>query len=233
MKFSISRILVVGMGAGLLVLATGCSSLGLGGAEARNDKNRFIKAVTLPQGGMVVVAEGDCEPRSLGSYSVRLYGAESPEFPFDDYRDGLVRERENGFIENVLAKDLDGDGRSEIAVLIRCVGSGRYRSADAYRVSGKKLQRMASLRDIRPNVDVLELLAFKVNPAEVGTPAWYEAVEKAVGIKDEKGHGPSPGSSEWMTAVDARLFPDKGAGKDSLGVGSRKWLEVVHMVVFR
>jgi hypothetical protein len=35
--------------------------------------DRFIKKIKLPSGETVVVAEGDYEARSVGSFSVRLY----------------------------------------------------------------------------------------------------------------------------------------------------------------
>ena len=37
------------------------------------------------------------------------------------------------------------------------------------------------------------------------TPAWYENVERKVGITDAQGHGPDIGSSEWRSAVEFKL----------------------------
>jgi hypothetical protein len=57
---------------------------------------------------MVVVAEGQLEPRSIGSYSVRIYGERNRRFPYDDFVAGTVRRRD-GALEKLLFSDLDGD----------------------------------------------------------------------------------------------------------------------------
>jgi hypothetical protein len=69
----------------------------------------------------VVVAEGDFEARSIGSYSVRAYGAANPRFPFDDFIAGTVRPRD-GTIDHIGFSDLDRDGSPEIVV----IGIRRY-----------------------------------------------------------------------------------------------------------
>lgn len=218
---------------GVLVLGAGCRAPGAKTGDGGFDQNRFIKVVSLPQGGRVVVAEGDYEPRSLGSYSVRFYGADNPEFPFDDYRDGIVKRRPDGFIEKVQTKDIDGDGRAEVIVIFRCVGTGCFVSAEAFGVAGRKLTKVASLEGLRPKADTVKLLAFQVKPAPVGTAAWFEAIEEAVGVSDDKGHGPTVGSGEWMMAVDKKVFYDKDTDERDMKIGSRKWMEVVHMILFR
>ena len=50
---------------------------------------------------MILVAEeSSLEPRSVGSYSLRLYSATNPDFPYDDFRSGLILARD-GIIEAV------------------------------------------------------------------------------------------------------------------------------------
>jgi hypothetical protein len=70
---------------------------------------RVVKQEVIPGGSaIVVVAEGDFEPRSLGSYSVRAYTAANPRFPFDDFIAGTVRPRD-GTVDFVGFSDLDHD----------------------------------------------------------------------------------------------------------------------------
>jgi hypothetical protein len=54
--------------------------------EVLADEGRYVKQLPLPDGRVSVVAEGDMEPRSIGSYSIRFYGARNPDFPTDDFQ---------------------------------------------------------------------------------------------------------------------------------------------------
>ncbi len=227
------KMIIKGMGVmagvGLMMVAAGCRCP-MSSQGACHDGNRYIQKVTLPQGGLVVVAEGDFEPRSLGSYSIRLYGADNPESPFDDFRSGLTRARPGGFIEKVLLKDLDGDGAVEVVVLFRGMAT---RSAEAFRVAERRMGFVESLKEHPLGVDCLKLLSFKMKPAEAGTKAWFETVEEVLQIRDAQGHGPDVGSQEWMNAVDKKVFPGKSSDEKSLAVGSLKWMEVVQMIILR
>ena len=131
-----------------LILTTAFIASGAG-----SDPDRFIEKIKLPTGQFVVVAEGDFEPRSLGSYRVRLYSGENPQFPYDDFVDGVIRARPDGFIEKVVLADIDGDGRVEIVVILRCVGSGQYLSAEAFAFDKKKLVFRASVGDLAWDAD--------------------------------------------------------------------------------
>src|SRR5262245_21657751 len=92
---------------------------------------RFIEKAKFPDAPeILVVAEGDFEPKSVGSYSVRVYSGANPDFPVDEYVAGVVRPRA-GAIERVQFQDL-GRGVPEIIVIIRSAGSGGYLSADAF-----------------------------------------------------------------------------------------------------
>lgn len=119
---------------------------------------RFIKQIQLPDNGNVIqVAEGDNEPRSIGSYAIRLYGGANPDFPLDDFITGLIYPR-NGTVERVVNTDLNGDGVSEVVVIIRSAGSGGYLSADAFSWQNKTLKRIHSIRDLTPKDDPLAAL---------------------------------------------------------------------------
>ena len=113
-------------------------------AWAAEQSERYAQHFELPTGEVVVVAEGDFEPRSIGSYSVRLYSGAMPEFPFDDFLDGLVHPRD-GVITSVLIEDVSGDERPDILVVIQSAGSGGDLSAHAYGVEQRALTRIASV----------------------------------------------------------------------------------------
>jgi hypothetical protein len=204
-----------------------------------DDRNRFLtnckvsSRVLPPGGGLVVVAEGDYEARSLGSYSMRLYAAKSANadqhlFPvtIDNFKCGLIQPRENGFVEKVFTRDLLGDGREEIIVTIRSVGRYAMVSADAFRVDDDRLTCVASVTGFPANADVATLLSFKLKPAAAGTTRWFEAVEAVVRVKDAKSRGPDVGSVEWQRAVSDKVFAnlDSPAPKP----GSKVWFDAMN-----
>ena len=124
-----------------------------GAAEAE----RFVKKLKLPSGQTAVIAEGEFEPRSTGSYSVRLYADAGGAFPADHFLGGLVHERD-GCVEKVVLEDVDGDGRAEIVVLVRCAGTGSYLSAQAYAVHKKELTLQAVVAGLPPAADAVSAL---------------------------------------------------------------------------
>jgi hypothetical protein len=117
---------------------------------------RYVNQHKLSTGLTAVVAEGDFEPRSIGSYSVRIYGA-NPEFPIDDFLCGTIRSRD-GSIEKIMIQDLNGDGNEEIIIIIRSVGTGGYLSADAFQYQSKQLKLIANVTDLRKNADPIHEL---------------------------------------------------------------------------
>lgn len=128
------------------------------GAEANL---RFAKAFQIP--GMlevVVVAEGDFEPRSVGSYALRVYGGASTKSPTDDFIGGIIRPR-RGTIEAVRFEAVDGDDRLEIVVITRSVGSGGYLSADAFRYKSGSLEWILSISDLDKGADPIQALRDK------------------------------------------------------------------------
>jgi Periplasmic lysozyme inhibitor of I-type lysozyme len=83
----------------IVILTLACLVAAFAYGSERN--LRFVKKFQIPGSAeVVVVAEGDFEPQSTGSYSLRVYGGTSKKFPTDDFVLGLVRPR-NGIVEAV------------------------------------------------------------------------------------------------------------------------------------
>ncbi|MFZ4066048.1 MAG: PliI family lysozyme inhibitor of I-type lysozyme [Phenylobacterium sp.] len=98
------------------------------------DVNRIV--LNGSDEGLAVTAvadEGEGEPRSTGSYALRLYKSGDPSYPFDAFVAGAVRARD-GTLEALKFADINRDGKNEIIVVIRSAGTGGYLSADAFRV---------------------------------------------------------------------------------------------------
>lgn len=195
------------------------------GAAKKTDPDRYFKKLLLPfDRGLVVVCEGDFEPRSLGSYSVRWYSAENKEFPFDDFLSGCIRAREDGYIEDVRLQEIDGDGLADVVVVIRSVGNAGGLSAEAFACKDKKIHVLASAEDLAADADVVRALRLKrLRGSKPGSPEWNGAVEALVRVGDQAGHGPDLGSAEWQRAVNGKLF---GAAEPAV-LGSPQWLAVV------
>lgn len=124
---------------------------------ARAGDAPFLQSLTLADGGRVVVAEAPLEPRSIGSFSIRLYSGANPAYPYDDFLTGLVAARD-GFLERVLLADLDGDRAPELVVLLRSAGSGSYLVAQAYKLEPGGIKLFARVDNIQPGEDPLEQL---------------------------------------------------------------------------
>ncbi len=139
---------IIGVLGTLLISAVG---LDAGAAD------RFVQKITLPSGQTAVVAEGEFEPRSTGSYSVRLYSGENPRFPTDNFLAGVVQERQ-GSIEHVVLADVDGDGRDELVVIIRSAGTGSYLSAHAFAIGKRSIVLRASVAGLAPDADPVSAL---------------------------------------------------------------------------
>lgn len=139
-----------------LLLALACVGIAWSAGSGRVTKQAFPGKSTT-----VVVAEGDHEPRSIGSYTIRIYGATNANFAFDDFIAGMVRPRD-GAIEGIRFADLDRDGNPEVIVLLRSTGTGGYLSADAYRFRGNSLTLLATVSDLAKDADALHALQSKV-----------------------------------------------------------------------
>ena len=132
------------------------------GALGEGQGSRYVEKTPIPGAqAVVVVAEGEFEPRSIGSYSLRVYSGVPAEFPTDRFLTGIIRPR-NGMLESVKFADLDGDGHAEIIVAVRSVGSGGYLSADAFRFEGTSLQLLASVSGLDKHADPVDALRNKV-----------------------------------------------------------------------
>lgn len=114
--------------------------------------DRFSGQVVLGDGRIVLVAEGEGEPRSIGSYSVRLYSGANPQFPFDDFMAGRVDPRD-GFVQGLKLADLDGDGRRELVVIVRNAGTGGYLSAQGYRLHEHGIEVVGRVENLGPGED--------------------------------------------------------------------------------
>ncbi len=121
------------------------------------DADRFLQTITLASGRIAVVAEGEFEPRSIGSFSVRLYSGKNPEFPMDDFLVGVIHERD-GSVEQAVLADVDGDGRDEIVVIVRNAGSGHYLSAHAFAIGKQRLVVRASVIGLASDADPVSAL---------------------------------------------------------------------------
>jgi hypothetical protein len=93
------------------------------GAQTR-DAGLFREVLHLENGMLLVVEESALEPRSVGSYALRLYSALDTRFPYDDFRAGLILRRE-GTLEAV--RELPDEQCEDcVMVCIRNVGTGNY-----------------------------------------------------------------------------------------------------------
>ena len=127
-------------------------ALFISGTLQAAETERFITKVKLPSGQTVVIAEGDFEARSIGSFSVRLYDAAAPEDETTFFTAGLICSRD-GTIEKVVLADVDGDQQPEIIVTVRSVGTGGYLSAHAFSFDKKKLILRATVEGLPPKAD--------------------------------------------------------------------------------
>jgi len=129
----------------------------LAGAARAGQLERFVGRLTLASAQTVVVAEGDEEARSGGSFSVRLYDAAAVGDETTFFRAGLMRPRD-GTLERLLLADIDGDRVAEIVVVVRSAGSGSYLSAQAFAFDARRLVLRAALEGLPPAVDVVAAL---------------------------------------------------------------------------
>jgi hypothetical protein len=137
------------------MLKPACLLFALASLFTHAAEHRFVQQLALPDNRSTIqVAEGDNEPRSTGSYSIRLYGGSNPDFPLDDFITGQIYPRD-GTVERLLNTDANGDGIGEVVVVMRSAGSGGYLSVDLFSWQNRQLKRILSLSDLPPKTDVL------------------------------------------------------------------------------
>lgn len=120
-------------------------------------QDRFVSRLKHPTGKTVVVAEGDFEARSVGSFSVRLYDAAAASDETTFFTSGLVRARD-GVIEKAILADVDGDQQQEIIVVVRSAGTGSYLSAHAFAVAKDELVFRAVVEGLAADADPVSAL---------------------------------------------------------------------------
>jgi len=115
-------------------------------ASAQGAEGRYVKKIRISKELTAVVAEGEFEPRSIGTFTVRFYRADDDEakrgLDADDFAGGILRERD-GQIEKVELLDLDGDSTNELVISVRSAGSGGYLSGFAVGLMGKNVEVLA------------------------------------------------------------------------------------------
>jgi hypothetical protein len=120
-------------------------------------QERFVAKLTLPDGRTAVVAEGDFEARSTGSFSVRLYDAAAAPDETTFFASGLIRARD-GVVEKVVLADVDGDRQPEVVVVVRSAGTGSYLSAHAFATGKGKLAFRATVDGLAADADPVAAL---------------------------------------------------------------------------
>jgi len=128
--------------------------------EASRPSGRVLDAAIPGTSTRVAVAEGELEPRSVGSYTLRAYAASDPRFPYDRFIAGIVRPRD-GSPERILFSDLDHDGHPEIIVVIRSAGSGDFLCVEAFHLRGTTLTLAESACGLPKDADPVRALESK------------------------------------------------------------------------
>ena len=119
----------------------------------------FVQKLAVPAGQTAVIAEGDFEARSIGSYSVRVYSTQSAQ-PDNDttfFSSGLIRARD-GTVEKVFLAELGNGDPPSLVVTIRTAGSGGYLSADAFTIGKNTVVLRASVSGLAANADPVAAL---------------------------------------------------------------------------
>lgn len=120
-------------------------------------QDRYVAKVKLPSNQTLVVAEGDFEARSIGSFSVRLYAAAEAADETTFFVAGLVRPRD-GTVEKTILADIDGDRRQDLVVIVRSAGSGSYQSAHAFAIRKDRLTPIAAVDGLAKDADPVAAL---------------------------------------------------------------------------
>ena len=98
-----------------LAVLTGCAS-----GPVTTD-SRYVARFQLREGFVCVVAEGDLEPRSIGTFTVLVYR----NLDVGDYVAGVIARRD-GFVKSAYRVTHQGGPGDEIVVEVETAGSGRF-----------------------------------------------------------------------------------------------------------
>ena len=145
-----------------------CLLLMLGMACAAQPQAPEPLVGTVPETDLVItVTEGPGEPRSIGSYALRLYAPYDPAWPYDAFASGVVRARD-GAVESIRFEDVDGDEMADVTVVVRSTGSGGYLSADAYRLVEGRVSAIARVVGLARDADPVSALRDVAKSESVG-----------------------------------------------------------------
>lgn len=127
--------------------------------QVKTEAARFTQKVSAPHEQTVVIAEGEFEARSLGSYSVRLYSGHNAQSKEDTtfFSSGLIRVRD-GQVEKAFMAELQKDESPCLVVVIRSAGSGSFLSADAFSVGPRSVVLRTSVSGLAAQADPVDAL---------------------------------------------------------------------------
>lgn len=153
------------LGRRALIGAVGALAVGAALPATPPHDARVVRRLRFDRRLAVVVAEGDFEARSLGSYSVRVYRVDTASQPDDEttfFAFGTVRPRD-GSVERVWRADALRIGNvPALVVSTRSAGRGRYLSADAFELTPREIRLRATVSGLRPDADPVAALARKL-----------------------------------------------------------------------
>lgn len=117
-------------------------------------------AIDLPDRRVAVLAVGDLEPASIGSYSVTIFKNRA----LTDFVAGAVFSRNGSFLQDngrprAKLADINADGIKELIVSKLTAGSGNYLEVDALSIDARGVRLVARIQtDTRHDV-IAELRA--------------------------------------------------------------------------
>ena len=115
--------------------------------------------MTLPDGRTAVIAAGDLEAASIGSYSVTIF----KDAQLGDFVAGIVRPRDGTVFEDkgaprVQFADIDQDKKPELLVTMLSAGSGNYQNVDAFKIESDRMRLLAHVEGLTPRQDIVHAL---------------------------------------------------------------------------
>jgi len=133
------------------------------------DTARFLQRMKLPGKLVAVISEGDWEARSIGSYSVSIYSTEHAASDDDTtfFVSAITRKRDGG-IERILLAELGAGEPPSLIVVIRSAGSGGYLSADAFTVTGERIELRGSVYGLPARADPVQSLTEDLQSEQQG-----------------------------------------------------------------